>query len=59
MGGPELALRDEAMPSPLKIDATIGNTAAHGNVTITCLTKISAIDLNLVLRGDSRADFFP
>jgi uncharacterized protein involved in outer membrane biogenesis len=58
-GGPVLALRDEAMPYPLKIDATIGNTAAQADGTITGLTKISAIDLNLVLRGDSLADLFP
>ncbi len=58
-GGPVLALRDETMPYPLKIDATIGNTAALADGTITGLTKISAIDLNLVLRGDSLADLFP
>lgn len=58
-GGPVLALRDETMPYPLKIDATIGNTAAQADGTITGLTKISAIDLNLVLRGDSLADLFP
>ncbi|MDP1637130.1 MAG: AsmA family protein [Candidatus Nitrotoga sp.] len=58
-GGPVLALRDEAMPYPLKIDATIGHTAAQADGTITGLTKISAIDLNLVLRGDSLADLFP
>ena len=58
-GGPVLALRDEAMPYPLKIDATIGHTSAQADGTITSLTKISAIDLNLVLRGDSLADLFP
>ena len=58
-GGPVLALRDETMPYPLKIDATIGNTAAQADGTITGLTKISAIDLNLVLRGGSLADLFP
>lgn len=58
-GGPVLALRDEAMPYPLKIDATIGHTTAQAEGTITGLTKISAIDLNLVLRGDSLADLFP
>ena len=31
----------------------------HADETITGLTKISAIDLNLVLRGDSLADIFP
>ena len=58
-GGAVLALRDEAMPYPLNIDAKIGHTAAHADGTITGLTKISAIDLNLVLRGDSLADLFP
>lgn len=58
-GGPVLALRDEAMPYPLKIDATIGHTTAQADGTITGLTKVSAIDLNLVLRGDSLADLFP
>jgi uncharacterized protein involved in outer membrane biogenesis len=58
-GGPVLALRDEAMPYPLKIDAKIGHTAAQADGTITSLTKITAIDLNLVLRGDSLADLFP
>ncbi|MEO6422541.1 MAG: AsmA family protein [Candidatus Nitrotoga sp.] len=58
-GGPLLALRDEARPYPLKIDATIGRTAAQAHGTITGLTKISAIDLNLVLRGNSLADLYP
>jgi AsmA protein len=58
-GGPVLALRDESKPYPLKVDATIGHTAAQADGTITDLTKISAIDLNLVLRGDSLADLFP
>ncbi|MCE9549837.1 MAG: AsmA family protein [Betaproteobacteria bacterium] len=58
-GGPVLDLRDENIPYPLKVDATIGHTAAQANGTITGLTKISAIDLNLVLRGDSLADLFP
>ncbi|RFC34990.1 MAG: AsmA protein/hypothetical protein [Candidatus Nitrotoga sp. SPKER] len=58
-GGAVLALHNEAVPYPLKIDAKIGQTAAQADGTITGLTKISAVDLNLVLRGDSLADLFP
>jgi uncharacterized protein involved in outer membrane biogenesis len=58
-GGPVLALRDESTPYRLKIDATIGATGVQADGSITSLTKFSAIDMRLALRGDSLAQLFP
>jgi uncharacterized protein involved in outer membrane biogenesis len=58
-GGPVLALRDESIPYRLNIDATIGRTGVQADGSITSLTKLSAIDMRLALRGDSLAQLFP
>lgn len=58
-GGPVLALRDEGTPYRLKIDATIGSTGLQADGSITSLAKLSAVDLHLVLRGESLAQLFP
>jgi uncharacterized protein involved in outer membrane biogenesis len=58
-GGPVLALRDESTPYVLKIDAAIGRTSLQADGSITSLSKFSAIDMRLALRGDSLAQLFP
>ena len=58
-GGPAVAIRDEAAPYPLKVEANIGRTYASGEGTITGLLKLSALDLNLALRGDNLDQLFP
>lgn len=57
-GGPVLALRDEKAPYPLNVDATIGRTTIHAKGTITSLTKFSAMDMQLALRGASLAQLY-
>ncbi len=58
-GGPVLALRDESTPYPLKIDATIGHTRVRADGSVTSLLKFSALDMRLVLSGDSLDQLFP
>lgn len=58
-GGAVLAMRDESLPYPLKIDATIGRTAVRAEGTITSLLKFSAIDMSLDLRGESLDQLYP
>ena len=54
-----LALRDDSMPYPLKIDATIGRTTLYAAGNVTSLTQFSAVDLQLALRGDSLGQLYP
>lgn len=58
-GGPVLSLRDESTPYPLKIDATIGRTVLHAAGRVTSLTRLTAIDMQLDLRGDSLGQLYP
>ena len=58
-GGAVLALRDDSMPYPLKIDATIGRTTLYAAGNVTSLTQFSAVDLQLALRGDSLGQLYP
>ena len=58
-GATVLALHDDSTPYPLKIEASIGHTSINGNGTITSLLKFTAMDMQLVLRGESLADLFP
>ncbi len=58
-GGPVLSLRDERTPYPLKIDATIGRTTLHAAGRVTSLTQLTAIDMQLGLRGDSLGQLYP
>ena len=58
-GGSVLALDDESVPYPLKVDATLGHTVIQAEGTITSLLKFSAMDMHLALRGDSLALLFP
>ena len=58
-GGPVLALRDDDTPYPLQVDASIGKTRVKAEGRITSLLKLSAIDLDVDLRGDSLGKLFP
>jgi AsmA protein len=58
-GGPVLALREETHPYPLKIQATIGQTSVGAEGSITSLTTLAAVDLNISLRGRSLAQLYP
>ncbi|MBP6853506.1 MAG: AsmA family protein [Rhodoferax sp.] len=58
-GGPVLALRELDKPYPLQIDATIGKTRVQAEGSITGLANLTAVDMQLALRGDNLADLFP
>lgn len=58
-GGPVLALRDENTPYPLHGELSIGRTVVKANGSITSLLKLSALDLQLAVRGASLAQLFP
>ena len=58
-GGSVLALHDESVPYPLKVDATVGRTGIKADGTVTSLIKFTAMDMQLALRGDSLALLFP
>ncbi len=58
-GGPVLALRDEAIPYPLNIDARIGPTGVRADGTITNLLDLSAVDMRLAVRGENLEQLFP
>lgn len=58
-GGPVLALRDEATPYPLTVDARLGHTRVRANGTITSLLKLAALDMHLDLSGDSIEQLYP
>ena len=57
-GGPVLALRDESKPYPIKIDAKVGRTKVKADGEITSLTRLSALDMQLKLSGDSLASLY-
>ena len=52
-GDSVLALRDEATPYGLDIDATVGQTRIQANGYITSLVKFSHVDMQLGLSGDN------
>ena len=58
-GGPVLALRDESEPYPLDLEASVGRTALRAHGRITALTRFSAVDMQIALRGDSLAHLYP
>ncbi len=58
-GGPVLALRDDTVPYPLAIAAVIGRTHLKGEGTVTSLSRISALDMRVVLAGDSLDQLYP
>jgi uncharacterized protein involved in outer membrane biogenesis len=58
-GGSVLAWRDDAVPYPLKLTATLGRTQAQADGTVTSLRHLGAVDLQPALRGDSLAALQP
>lgn len=58
-GGPVLSLREESVPYPLTIDAKIGRTTLHAAGLVTSLTRLTAIDMQLALRGESLGQLYP
>lgn len=58
-GASVLALHDEKLPYPLKIDARIGRTGILAVGTITGLTQFSAMDMQVTLHGDSLGQLYP
>jgi uncharacterized protein involved in outer membrane biogenesis len=58
-GGPVLALRDTSQPYPLKLTASVGPTQAQVDGTITGLLALSAVDVQMTLRGGSLEQLYP
>ena len=58
-GGPVLALRDESTPYPLTVDATLGRTRFKATGTVTGLVKLSGVDMQLAVTGDSLKQLYP
>lgn len=58
-GGPVLALRDESVPYPLTLHATVGRTTLNAQGSVTSLLKLTAIDMQLAVKGDSLEQLFP
>jgi AsmA protein len=58
-GGPVLALRDASAPYPIRFHATLGETQADVDGTVTGMTALSAADVRLALRGQNVADLYP
>lgn len=58
IGGGVLTLQNQNTAYPLKFDATIGHTTIVGDGTITNLIKLSAVDMQLAVKGDNLANLF-
>lgn len=58
-GDPVLALRDEVTPYALSVNATLGRTTVQAIGKLSSLSKLSALDMHLKLRGDSLEQLFP
>lgn len=58
-GGSVLALRDVGSPYPLNVAGRIGPTAVRADGHVTDLLKLSAVDLQIALRGGSLAQLYP
>jgi len=58
-GGSALKLTDQSAPFPIDGKLTIGQTSAVLQGTITNLLKLSAVDLQLDLRGADMAELYP
>ena len=57
-GGPVLLLRENSTPYPLKVEAAMGRTTLHAEGRVTSLTRLSAIDMQMTLRGDSLGQLY-
>ena len=58
-GGSVIALRYEALPYPLKVEASFGRTHVVSEGTVTGLLKLSTLDMKLAVRGDNLDQLFP
>src|SRR3990167_4666311 len=58
-GGTVLALRDQTLPYPLTLGATLGRTRVQAEGSVTGLLGPSAADLGITVQGDSLASLFP
>lgn len=58
-GGPVLALRDESRPYPFEIEATVGRTSGSAKGSVTGFSKLTALEAQVAVRGDSLAQLFP
>ncbi len=58
-GGSVLALRDERTPYPLTVDATFGQTHVKSRGTVTSLSKLTAVDMQLALSGNDLEQLYP
>ena len=58
-GGPVLALRDTSQPYPLKLSASVGPTRVELDGTLTGLLALSAVDMQMALRGGSLEQLYP
>ncbi len=54
-----LALRDVEKPYRLRVAGRIGPTAVRANGQVTDLLRLSAVDLQIALRGGSLAQLYP
>lgn len=58
-GGPVLALRDTAVPYPLRFDGSIGRTQVKLAGTLTGLAALTTVDMHMSLKGDSLEQLYP
>ncbi|NDP47017.1 MAG: AsmA family protein [Sulfuriferula multivorans] len=58
-GGSVLMLRDNTLPYRLKVTGRIGSTHLSADGRITNLLKLSNVDLDIGVRGDSLAQLYP
>lgn len=58
-GGPVLALRDTTQPYPLKGEATFGRTQLKLDGTVTGLLALTAVDMQMALKGESLEQLYP
>lgn len=58
-GGPVLALRDTSQPYPLKLTGSVGPTRVDLDGTLTGLLALSAVDMQMALRGGNLEQLYP
>jgi uncharacterized protein involved in outer membrane biogenesis len=58
-GGPVLVVWNDVLPYPVKVDALLGRTRVQAEGTVTSLVKFAAVDMHLVLSGDSLDQLYP
>lgn len=59
MGGSVLGLNDQTTPYPLNVNLTLGHTKLQATGKVTSLTQFSALDMNIMLSGDSLDKLYP